>query len=100
MNNTASKITIPPAAIPLKPSCGLETQLNICIGNTVNLSIGPEGTNVRYTNALMAIIGADSPIALDIAKIVPVNIPGNAEGNITLLTTSHLVAPKANAASR
>ena len=72
---------MPAAAKPWKSSCGRATQLKIWIGKTENLSIGCVGTNVKYTNALIAITGAASPIALDKAKIVPVSIPGTAEGS-------------------
>ena len=63
------------------------------MGSTVNLSIGWDGIKVRYTSALIAITGAASPIALDIARIVPVNIPGSADGSTTPLITCHWSAP-------
>ena len=44
-------------------------------------------------------IGAVSPAALEILKITPVEIPGNAAGITTLEIVSHFVAPRARDAS-
>ena len=40
--------------------------------------------------------GATSPVALEIAKISPVSIPGKDVGIIIFLNVSHLVAPNAS----
>lgn len=63
------------AAFSINPCCGLEIQLNICIGNTENSSIGLSGANGTYAKAPTTISGAVSPTARDSAKMTPVNIP-------------------------
>ena len=88
---------IPAAATSWNAACGLDAQLKICIGNVVNGSITDSGTNATYVNAPIIISGAVSPIALDIDKITPVNIPGVAMGKTWCLIVWNLVAPTAYA---
>ena len=48
----------------------------------------------------MAIIGADSPMARDRDRIVPVSIPGKASDTTIFRVTCHCEAPSAYAPSR
>ena len=41
----SNNIIIAAAAFVVNSCCGLEIQLKICIGNTVNSSIGEDGVN-------------------------------------------------------
>ena len=75
-NKMANRTMIPAAASPLYSSLGSFTQANICMGSTVKRSRGDVGSKVRYTRALMKMIGAASPIARDMARMVPVSMPG------------------------
>ena len=70
-----NKTIIPVEAIALKSSLGKAAQVFICKGYIVNLSKGPLGTIVINTNELIIRIGAVSPTALDIARIIPLIIP-------------------------
>ncbi len=67
-------------ALIIKPGCGLDNQLNIWMGNTEKSSSGVLGSEDIYSIAPMTMSGADSPIALDIARITPVRIPPEAAG--------------------
>ncbi len=69
------------AAFSENSFCGLLTQLNICIGNTVNESMTLSGTKGTKVSAPITISGAVSPIALERERITPVNIPETAAGN-------------------
>ncbi len=62
---------------------------------TVNLSRGDAGTSLIKSKPLITRMGAASPIALLVAKMLPVSIMGRALGRTMDLITSHLVAPKA-----
>ena len=53
-----NSIIIAAAALIVNPCCGLDTQLNICIGITVNSSIGELGAKGTYANAPTTISGA------------------------------------------
>src|SRR3972149_9050240 len=61
--------------------------------------MGLVGKNATYVNAPMVMRGAVSPTALDIARIMPVIIPGRAAGRTWCLIVCHLVAPSAYDAS-
>ena len=80
MKVSASRIMIAAAELTMNACCGRDTQLNICIGNTVNSSIGDCATNGTYANAPITISGAVSPTALDNARMMPVRIPPAAAG--------------------
>src|SRR5687767_11691085 len=92
-NVISKRIMMPAAAFTINSACGRDVQLKICIGNVVNWSLGLSGIKGTYTNAPITRSGAVSPIALETAKIIPVNIPPNAEGTTTLLVVCHFVAP-------
>lgn len=98
-NVKANNTMIPAAALITKPCWGLEVQLKICMGKVVYLSKGPSGINGTYTNAPTTINGAVSPIALDIDRITPVNIPPQAAGNTIRFVVCHFVAPMPKEAS-
>ena len=91
---------MPAAARFWNDSCGREVQLKIWIGNTVNRSSGPSGVNGTNVNAPMVISGADSPIALEAARMFPVIIPGIASGSTWCQIVCQRLAPTANEASR
>src|SRR5688572_3714336 len=77
-----------PAAFTIKSWSGLDTQLNICIGNTEkgdqshsverkggSAWIGEGGKNAINVRAPIVISGAVSPIARERAMMMPVRIP-------------------------
>lgn len=84
---------IPAAAFSWKPFCGREIQLKIWMGNVEkgennpfrlkygnSPEMGKSGRKATYVSAPMVIKGAVSPIALERARIIPVIIPGIAQG--------------------
>lgn len=91
---------IPPAASSWNVSCGRAVQLKICMGSAVNSSIGLSGKKATNVRAPIMIRGAVSPIARDSARMIPVKMPGSAEGRTWARTTCQRVAPSAKAANR
>jgi hypothetical protein len=78
VSKNTSRTIIPAAAIKWNSSCGLDIQLNIWIGIAVKGSFSDIGVNAINVKAPIIIRGAVSPIALEIARIFPVRIPGRA----------------------
>ena len=74
--------------------CGLETQLKIWMGSTVNGSMGLSGKKAMKVSAPMVISGAVSPMARDRARMMPVSVPGRAAGSTMPHTTWERVAPQ------
>ena len=60
----------------------------------MNFENGPLGSKTIKVEAPTTISGAVSPIARDIARIVPVRMPGMACGSTWFQTVCHLVAPR------
>ena len=77
-----NRMIIAAAPFTKNSCCGLDTQLKICIGSTLNSSIGLSGTKGTYASAPITMSGAVSPTARDNAKIIPVKIPPDAAGKI------------------
>ena len=92
-NVIASKIMIAAAPFTRKACCGRDIQLNICMGSTVNSSIGELATKGTYASAPITINGAVSPMARDNARITPVRIPPDAAGNTWYHIVCQRVAP-------
>jgi len=81
MNVISKRTIIAAVASIINPFCGRDNQLKICIGITVKSLIGLVGMLVTYNMAPITISGADSPMALDTAKITPVTNPQAEAGN-------------------
>ena len=64
-------------------------------GVSLDLSGLMLGSCVPKATPPTTISGAVSPIARDMARIVPVSIPGKAAGTVCRETACHLVAPSA-----
>jgi hypothetical protein len=69
------------AAMFRNSSWGRVVQLYIWMGSAVKREKTPLGSLLMNDEAPTKISGAVSPIALEIASMVPVKIPGNADGN-------------------
>ena len=65
-------------------------------GRTVYGLSKPSGLKVTNVNAPTISNGADSPSARDVARMLPVAIPGTAAGSTWRYTVCHCVAPRAN----
>ena len=83
-----------------KPSCGRPAQSKIWIGSAVKLSFALDGTNVMNVAAPIVTSGAVSPIAREIARMIPVRIPPAALGTTTPRIVCQRVAPSPKLASR
>ena len=67
--------------------------------NTITSIMGPSGCGKSTLLRAVNISGAVSPITLDTASSIPVNIPPNADGSRTLSVTLALLPPSASPAS-
>ena len=81
INVMLSSTIIAAAAFTENSFCGLDIQLNIWMGRTVNESNMLVGTNGTKAKAPITMRGAVSPTALDKANIIPVKIPAIDAGN-------------------
>lgn len=88
-NKIANKIKLPADANTWNSSRESEAYLKIASGRIVKPLSSPVGLNVTKESAPSSKRGADSPIALETAKMVPVAVPGTAEGRTNLQTACH-----------
>src|SRR5688572_33394557 len=70
------------------------------MGKVVNFEKGELGSKLIAVDAPTTTNGAVSPMAREMARIVPVRIPGSALGNTCDQTVCHLVAPTPKLALR
>jgi hypothetical protein len=82
----ARRIKLPAEARTWNSSLESEAYLKIARGRMVKPLSRPVGLKVTKERAPRRRRGADSPIARETARIVPVAVPGTADGITNLLT--------------
>src|SRR5574339_1319208 len=70
------------------------------MGRVVNFENGEEGSKLMAVDAPTTTSGAVSPMAREMARMVPVRMPGMALGSTCDQTVCHLVAPTPKLALR
>jgi hypothetical protein len=83
-NKIANRIKLPADASTWNSSRESDAYLKMASGKMVKPLSNPVGLNVTNESAPSNSSGADSPIALETARIVPVAVPGMAYGKTSL----------------